>query len=109
MGWMQIGRGQPAIIQDLSLPDRDGSAEDGVVLVAAFTGARPMGLGRRHPRCPARILFLADRIALHNRAYDTLSPLAAGHPRHYASNFQSFVNKRNVKDGRDEDLTAEPE
>jgi adenine-specific DNA-methyltransferase len=27
----------------------------------------------------------------------------------YGSNFQPFVNKRNVKDGRDEDLTAEPE
>lgn len=27
----------------------------------------------------------------------------------YKSNFQPFVNKRNVKDGRDEDLTAEPE
>ncbi len=27
----------------------------------------------------------------------------------YGSNFQSFVNKRDVKDGKDEDLTAEPE
>lgn len=27
----------------------------------------------------------------------------------YRSNFQPFVNKRNVSDGRDEDLTAEPE
>lgn len=27
----------------------------------------------------------------------------------YGSNFQPFVNKRNVKDGKDEDLTAEPE
>jgi len=27
----------------------------------------------------------------------------------YGSNFQPFVNKRNVKDGNDEDLTAEPE
>jgi adenine-specific DNA-methyltransferase len=27
----------------------------------------------------------------------------------YGSNFQPFVNKRDVKDGRDEDLTAEPE
>jgi len=27
----------------------------------------------------------------------------------YASNFQPFVNKRDVKDGRDEDLTSEPE
>jgi adenine-specific DNA-methyltransferase len=27
----------------------------------------------------------------------------------YASNFQPFVNKRGVKDGKDEDLTAEPE
>ncbi|MBC7256545.1 MAG: site-specific DNA-methyltransferase, partial [Chloroflexi bacterium] len=27
----------------------------------------------------------------------------------YASNFQPFVNKRDVKDGKDEDLTAEPE
>jgi len=27
----------------------------------------------------------------------------------YGSNFQPFVNKRNVKDGRDEDLTAEPD
>jgi adenine-specific DNA-methyltransferase len=27
----------------------------------------------------------------------------------YGSNFQPFVNKREVKDGRDEDLTAEPE
>ena len=27
----------------------------------------------------------------------------------YKSNFQPFVNKRDVKDGRDEDLTAEPE
>ena len=27
----------------------------------------------------------------------------------YGSNFQPFINKRNVKDGRDEDLTAEPE
>jgi len=27
----------------------------------------------------------------------------------YGSNFQPFINKRDVKDGRDEDLTAEPE
>ena len=27
----------------------------------------------------------------------------------YGSNFQPFVNQRDVKDGRDEDLTAEPE
>ncbi len=27
----------------------------------------------------------------------------------YGSNFQPFVNKRDVKDGRDEDLTSEPE
>ena len=27
----------------------------------------------------------------------------------YASNFQPFVNKRDVKDGKDEDLTQEPE
>jgi adenine-specific DNA-methyltransferase len=27
----------------------------------------------------------------------------------YGSNFQPFVNKRNVKDGNDEDLTQEPE
>lgn len=27
----------------------------------------------------------------------------------YGSNFQPFTNKRNVKDGKDEDLTAEPE
>ena len=27
----------------------------------------------------------------------------------YGSNFQAFVNKRNVKDGKDEDLTQEPE
>jgi adenine-specific DNA-methyltransferase len=27
----------------------------------------------------------------------------------YRSNFQPFVNKRDVKDGKDEDLTAEPE
>ncbi|MCL6566745.1 MAG: site-specific DNA-methyltransferase [Acidobacteriia bacterium] len=27
----------------------------------------------------------------------------------YSSNFQPFVNKRDVKDGKDEDLTAEPE
>ncbi|HUE74807.1 MAG TPA: site-specific DNA-methyltransferase [Pirellulaceae bacterium] len=27
----------------------------------------------------------------------------------YGSNFQPFVNKRNVKDGKDQDLTAEPE
>jgi len=27
----------------------------------------------------------------------------------YGSNFQPFVNKRDVKDGRDEDVTAEPE
>ena len=27
----------------------------------------------------------------------------------YGSNFQPFVNKRNVKDGKDDDLTAEPE
>ncbi len=27
----------------------------------------------------------------------------------YGSNFQPFVSKRDVKDGRDEDLTAEPE
>ena len=27
----------------------------------------------------------------------------------YASNFQPFVNKKNVKDGKDEDLTQEPE
>src|SRR4051812_1938648 len=27
----------------------------------------------------------------------------------YGSNFQPFVNKRDVKDGRDEDLTQEPE
>ena len=27
----------------------------------------------------------------------------------YASNFQPFVNKRDVKDGKDEDLTSEPE
>lgn len=27
----------------------------------------------------------------------------------YGSNFQSFVNKRNVSDGKDDDLTAEPE
>lgn len=27
----------------------------------------------------------------------------------YGSNFQPFVNKRSVKDGKDEDLTAEPE
>jgi adenine-specific DNA-methyltransferase len=27
----------------------------------------------------------------------------------YGSNFQPFVNRRNVKDGKDEDLTAEPE
>jgi adenine-specific DNA-methyltransferase len=27
----------------------------------------------------------------------------------YGSNFQPFVNKREVKDGKDEDLTAEPE
>ncbi len=27
----------------------------------------------------------------------------------YGSNFQSFVNKRDVKDGKEEDLTAEPE
>jgi 16S rRNA G966 N2-methylase RsmD len=27
----------------------------------------------------------------------------------YDSNFQPFVNKRDVKDGRDEDLTTEPE
>ncbi|MFA4915509.1 MAG: site-specific DNA-methyltransferase [Syntrophales bacterium] len=27
----------------------------------------------------------------------------------YGSNFQPFVNKRDVKDGKDEDLTAEPE
>ncbi len=27
----------------------------------------------------------------------------------YGSNFQPFVNKRDVKDGRDDDLTAEPE
>lgn len=27
----------------------------------------------------------------------------------YGSNFQAFVNKRDVKDGKDEDLTAEPE
>ena len=27
----------------------------------------------------------------------------------YGSNFQPFVNKRNVKDGKDEDLTQEPE
>ena len=27
----------------------------------------------------------------------------------YGSNFQPFVNRRNVKDGKDEDLTQEPE
>ena len=27
----------------------------------------------------------------------------------YGSNFQPFVNKRDVKDGKDEDLTTEPE
>ena len=27
----------------------------------------------------------------------------------YGSNFQPFVNRRDVKDGKDEDLTAEPE
>jgi adenine-specific DNA-methyltransferase len=27
----------------------------------------------------------------------------------YGSNFQLYVNKRDVKDGRDEDLTQEPE
>src|SRR5260370_34531119 len=27
----------------------------------------------------------------------------------YGSNFQPFVNNRDVKDGKDEDLTAEPE
>ena len=27
----------------------------------------------------------------------------------YGSNFQPFVNKRDVKDGEDEDLTSEPE
>ena len=27
----------------------------------------------------------------------------------YGSNFQPFVNKREVKDGKDEDLTQEPE
>ncbi len=27
----------------------------------------------------------------------------------YGSNFQPFVNKRDVKDGKDEDLTAVPE
>jgi adenine-specific DNA-methyltransferase len=27
----------------------------------------------------------------------------------YGSNFQPFVNKRDVKDGKDEDLTQEPE
>jgi adenine-specific DNA-methyltransferase len=27
----------------------------------------------------------------------------------YGSNFQPFVNKRDVQDGRDDDLTAEPE
>ena len=27
----------------------------------------------------------------------------------YGSNFSPFVNKRDVKDGNDEDLTAEPE
>jgi hypothetical protein len=27
----------------------------------------------------------------------------------YGSNFQPFVNKRDVKDGKDEDLTSEPE
>jgi len=27
----------------------------------------------------------------------------------YGSNFQPFVNKRDVKDGKDEDLSAEPE
>ena len=27
----------------------------------------------------------------------------------YGSNFQPFVNRREVKDGRDEDLTQEPE
>lgn len=27
----------------------------------------------------------------------------------YGSNFQPFVNKRDVRDGKDEDLTAEPE
>ena len=27
----------------------------------------------------------------------------------YGSNFQPFVNKRDVRDGRDEDLTQEPE
>ena len=27
----------------------------------------------------------------------------------HGSNFQPFVNKRDVKDGKDEDLTAEPE
>src|SRR5665811_1771951 len=27
----------------------------------------------------------------------------------YGSNFQPFVNKRQVKDGKDEDLTQEPE
>ena len=28
---------------------------------------------------------------------------------HYGSNFQPFINKRDVRDGKDEDLTAEPE
>ena len=27
----------------------------------------------------------------------------------YGSNFQPFVNQRDVKDGKDDDLTAEPE
>ena len=27
----------------------------------------------------------------------------------YGSNFQPFINRRDVKDGRDEDLTQEPE
>ncbi len=27
----------------------------------------------------------------------------------YGSNFQPFVNKRDVKDGKDEDLSQEPE
>jgi hypothetical protein len=36
-----------------------------------------------------------------------VTPAAIRHP--YGSNFQPFVNNRDVKDGKDEDLTAEPE
>jgi adenine-specific DNA-methyltransferase len=52
---------------------------------------------------------LRDALDFYRHPHGWSNRLVAGDSLRYGSNFQPFVNRRDVKDGKDEDLTQEPE